>query len=277
MITEAAGAAEGRGERGELVDVASPAARRRWLVGARVSVVMPALNEAPNLEHVIPRIPDWVHELVLVDGLSVDGTVATARALWPDVRVVQQPGRGKGDALRAGFAAATGDIIVMLDADGSTDPGEIPLFVGALLAGADLAKGSRFAQGGDSADITLFRRSGNLAFTLLTRVLFRSRCTDLCYGYNAFWTDTLQVLDLEADGFEIEAMMNLRSLRSGLRVVEVPSFEAERRHGRSQLRALPDGWRVLRTIVREATPGRKRLARHGGVERQDTAFPRPAA
>src|SRR4051794_35228794 len=136
------------GQRGELEEAATPFARRRWLSGARVSVVMPALNEAANLPHVITRIPEWVHELVLVDGASVDDTVATARALWPGVSVVQQAGRGKGDALRAGFAAATGEIIVMLDADGSTDPAEIPFFVGALLAGADLAKGSRFAQGG---------------------------------------------------------------------------------------------------------------------------------
>lgn len=218
----------------------------------RVSVVMPAVNEAANLEYVIPRIPPWVHELILVDGDSVDETVATARALWPNVIVVDQPGRGKGDALRAGFSVATGDIIVMLDADGSTDPAEMPIFVGALLAGADLAKGSRFAQGGNSDDITLLRRTGNLAFTLLTRVVFRSRCTDLCYGYNAFWRDKLAVLSLDADGFEFEAMLNLRSLRAGLRVVEVPSLEAKRMHGHSRLRTFHDGGRVLRTILREA-------------------------
>jgi glycosyltransferase involved in cell wall biosynthesis len=237
-----------------------PIARGPWLSGVRVSVVMPTLNEAPNLAHVIPRIPRWVHELVLVDSASVDGTVAAARALWPGVVVVEQPRLGKGAALRAGFAAATGDIIVMLDADCSTDPAEIPLFVGALLAGADVAKGSRYAQGGGSADITLLRSAGNLAFTLLTRVLFRNRCTDLCYGYNAFWQEVVPVLDLDADGFEIEAMMNLRSLRAGLRVVEVPSFEALRRYGSSNLRTFRDGWRVLRTILGEAAPGRKRLS-----------------
>ncbi len=240
-------------------DVVTLSARERWLGGARVSVVMPALNEAPNLVHVIPRIPVWVHELILVDGASVDDTVATARALWPGVVVVQQTGRGKGNALRAGFAAASGDIIVMLDADGSTDPAEIPMFVGALLAGAHLAKGTRFAQGGGSADITALRRGGNLAFTLLTRLLFGSRCTDLCYGYNAFWREALPVLDVEADGFEVETMMNVRALRAGLRVVEVPSFEAERRYGASGLRTFRDGWRVLRTIIGEAAPRRKRL------------------
>ena len=217
----------------------------------RVSVVIPALNEAANLEHVLPRIPGWVDEVILVDGHSTDGTVAVARRLWPGIRVIEQRGAGKGGALREGFAAASGDLIVMLDADGSTDPREIPFFVGALLAGADFAKGTRYAQGGGSADISLLRSLGNRVFTLLCRVLFRNRCTDLCYGYNAFWSVVLPVLHLDADGFEVETLMNVRALRAGLRVVEVPSFEAERISGASHLHAFRDGWRVLRTIVRE--------------------------
>src|SRR5690242_3841803 len=85
-----------------------------------VSVVIPALNEAENLPHVLPRIPAWVHEVILVDGHSTDATVAVARELRRDIRVIRQQGHGKGAALRSGFAAARGDIIVMLDADGST-------------------------------------------------------------------------------------------------------------------------------------------------------------
>src|SRR5438874_3464109 len=123
-----------------------------WLGRARVSVsvVIPALNEADCLPHVLPRLPAWVDEVLLVDGQSTDGTVDIARRLRPDVRIVAQQGRGKGAALRTGLMQATGDIIVTLDADGSTDPSEIPAFVGALLAGADFAKGSRFLQGAGS-------------------------------------------------------------------------------------------------------------------------------
>jgi glycosyltransferase involved in cell wall biosynthesis len=216
-----------------------------------VSVVVPALNEAENLPHVLPRIPDWVYEVVLVDGRSTDDTIAVAERLWPGVRVVHQTGKGKGDALRAGFAAATGDIIVMLDADGSTDPGEIPAYVGALLAGADFVKGSRFLQGGGTADMSAFRRWGNWGLTTTVRMLFGGKFSDLCYGYNAFWTRVVPTLDLDADGFEIETMMNVRALRAGLRVTEVPSFEAPRVHGVSNLRTFPDGWRVLTTIWRE--------------------------
>ncbi len=140
----------------------------------------------------------------------------------------------------------------MLDADGSTDPGEIPSFVGALLAGADFAKGSRFAEGGGTADMSHLRRFGNWGFTTLVKVLFGGNYSDLCYGYNAFWRRVLPTLALDGDGFEIETIMNVRALRAGLRVAEVPSFEAERIHGESNLRTFPDGWRVLKAIGREA-------------------------
>lgn len=224
----------------------------------RVSVVIPALNEQENLKHVLPRIPSLVDEVILVDGASTDRTVEVARDLIPSITVVQQRGRGKGAALRTGFEAATGDIIVTLDADGSTDPAEIPYFVHALLAGADVAKGSRFLHGGGTSDMPLHRRLGNGVFVHLVRRLYGGRYTDLCYGYNAFWRRALDLLDLDGDGFEIESMINIRVLRAGLRILEVPSFEASRVVGQGRLRTIPDGWRVLRTILRERNrPGRR--------------------
>jgi hypothetical protein len=217
-----------------------------------VSVVIPTLNEARNLPHVLPRIPSWVDEVVLVDGRSVDGTPELAAALLPGVRIVEQPLPGKGAALRAGFRAARGDIIVTLDADGSADPAEIPAFVGHLLAGADFAKGSRFLQGGGTNDMELVRRAGNWGLRALVRLGFGGRYSDLCYGYNAFWKDrVLPVIDGNADGFEIETLMNVRVLEAGMSVAEVPSYEAPRIHGESHLRTWRDGYRVLRTIVRE--------------------------
>jgi glycosyltransferase involved in cell wall biosynthesis len=223
-----------------------------WNVNTcKISVVIPALNEAENLPHVLPLIPKWVDEVLLVDGHSTDDTVATARRLWPEIKVVVQQGRGKGAALRSGFAVATGDIIVMLDADGSTDPRDIPAFVGALLAGADFAKGSRFLQGGGTADMPLYRKLGNWGFVLGVRILFGGNYSDLCYGYNAFWQRVLPDLHLDGDGFEIETMMNVRALHAGLKVVEIPSFEFSRVAGIGRLRTIPDGWRVLKTILHE--------------------------
>ncbi len=218
----------------------------------QVSVVIPALDEAENLPHVLPLIPDWVHEVILVDDHSTDDTAEVARALRSDIRVVPnlRP-KGKGNALQAGYEAATGEIIVQVDADGSEDPAEIHAFVGVLLAGADYAKGSRFIPGGGTSDMTLLRKSGNRVFVYLVRVLFGVRFTDLCYGYNAFWTRVVPELKIDADGFEVEAMLNIRAARRGLRIAEVPSFEADRIHGEGRLQTFPDGWRVLRTIASE--------------------------
>jgi glycosyltransferase involved in cell wall biosynthesis len=232
-----------------------------------VSVVIPALNEAENLPHVLSRIPAWVDEVLLVDGNSSDGTPEVARRVLERVRIVQQKGPGKGAALQTGFAAATGDIIVAMDADCSTNPAEIPLFCAALLSGADYAKGSRFLQGAGSDDMEIQRLFGNWIFAVSVRVLFRANYTDVTYGYNAFWRHVLPELELDGDGFEIETLMCLRALRAGLRVVEVPSFEVRRLHGRSRLRALPDGWRVLKTILRE------RMARRSSQPQAEFSTP----
>jgi glycosyltransferase involved in cell wall biosynthesis len=216
-----------------------------------VTAVIPALNEAQNLPYVLPKLDGLVDEVIIVDGLSKDDTIEVARQLDSDVRIIEERTPGKGAALRRGFAEARGDIIVALDADGSTNPQEIPAFVGVLLAGADFVKGSRFIQGGGTADMPRIRRWGNAALTALVRWLFGGRYTDLCYGYNAFWAEVLPLLKVNADGFEIETVMNIRALRAGLKVAEVASFEAKRLHGEAKLRALPDGWRVLKTILRE--------------------------
>jgi glycosyltransferase involved in cell wall biosynthesis len=235
----------------------------------RISIVIPAKNEAHNLEVLLPDVPD-VHEVILVDGKSADGTVDVARTVRPDIKVVHQTRRGKGNALACGFEAVTGDVIVMFDADCSADPGEIPRFVDALTSGADFAKGTRFRSGGGSADITKLRAVGNRALNLLANRMLRAQYTDLCYGYNAFWTDILPELDLPSpaegpadstmvwgDGFEIETVINCRIAAAGLDIAEVPSYELYRVFGDSNLNAVSDGLRVLKTIGTE----RRRVGR----------------
>jgi glycosyltransferase involved in cell wall biosynthesis len=217
----------------------------------RISVVLPVLNEAENLYYVLPYLPSIVTEVILVDGHSNDETIAVAQQLCPQIKVIAQTRKGKGNALKEGFAACTGDIIIMLDGDSSTDPLEIPRFVEALQQGNAFAKGSRFLKGGGSEDITLLRRLGNYGLSVLVNLLFQTRYSDLCYGYNAFWRSYLDKLAVDCDGFEVETLLNLRAHKAGLKVVEVPSYERLRIFGVSHLRVLRDGWRVFQTILRE--------------------------
>jgi len=253
----------------------------------RVSVVIPTYNEAKNLPHVFYLLPDDLHQVIVVDGHSVDDTVAVARRLWPDVTVVEQNRRGKGNAMACGFAAVTGDIVVMLDADGSADPREIPRFVDALVGGAEFAKGSRFINGGGSDDITRMRTWGNRWLNRAVNVLFGTRYSDLCYGYNAFWADCLPALALEVedrgrstklwgDGFEIETIINTRVAKAGLRIVEVPSFEFARIHGQSNLNTWRDGFRVLTALLVERFNHTGRRIRRPSTLGA-TAGPRPTA
>jgi glycosyltransferase involved in cell wall biosynthesis len=238
----------------------------------RVSVVVPTLNEARNLPYVFSRLPADVHEVIVVDGHSVDDTIAVARQLRPGVRIVQQTRRGKGNALACGFEAATGDIIAMIDADGSADPGEIPKFVHALLNGADFAKGTRVAVGGGSTDITRLRRLGNRLLGAVVNISHGTHYSDLCYGFDVFWQKHVPVLGLDTtsppfrsgdgrlwgDGFEIETLIHIRVAEEGLRVAEVPSLEHPRIHGVSNLDAFSDGLRVLTTILVERRRARRR-------------------
>ena len=222
-----------------------------------MTAVIPTLNEADNISWVLTRLPREVDEVIVVDGQSTDATIDVAMATRPDVCIVHQGGRGKGNALACGFREATSDIIVMLDADGSTDPREIPRFVAALETGAQFAKGTRFVTGGGSADITRLRRWGNRALTALVNGVWGTRYSDLCYGYNAFWRSALSFINPDSPGFEIETLLAIRVADSGVRVVEVPSFEGVRLHGASNLNARRDGIRVLRTILAEwMRPGR---------------------
>jgi hypothetical protein len=225
---------------------------RRSTRSTQVSVVVPAMNEEKNIGSVLRELPDGLHEVILVDGNSRDGTVQAAQEAYPGIRVTTQTGRGKGDAFRTGFAAVTGNLVVMLDADGSADPAEIPRFVAALEAGADFAKGSRYMDGGGSADITHLRKLGNSVLSGTANMLHGTNFTDLCYGYNAFWARCLPFISLDVPGFEVETLINLRIAGAGMKITEVPSYEKERISGVSNLKTFRDGFRVLGTILGEA-------------------------
>ncbi len=218
-----------------------------------VSLIIPTLNEAENLPLILPYIPmDVIDEVILVDGRSTDGTVEISRQIMPSIKLVMENKPGKGAALIAGYKASSGDIIIVMDADGSNDPREIPRFIHALREGADFVKGSRFTSGGGTTDMPRVRRLGNAGFVHLVNLLFNGTFTDLCYGYHAFWRYCLNTLDLkDVSGFEVDTILYLRAMRMSLKILEVPSFEGYRFYGVGKLRTIPDGLRVLRTIFSE--------------------------
>jgi glycosyltransferase involved in cell wall biosynthesis len=224
---------------------------RRLPNRSSVSLIIPAKNEARNLSTVLDHLPDCVDEVILVDGQSSDVTQLMAVTCRPDIRIIDEPAAGKGNALRAGFSAARNEVIVAMDADGSMLPEEIPQIVYFLDHGFDFVKGSRFVGGGGSLDITPLRKLGNKGLMMLANHFFETQMTDLCYGFFGFRRQYLDHLGLTSAGFEIETELTVRAVTSGLRIAEVPSLEMPRRSGSSNLHSVRDGIRVLRTLLHE--------------------------
>ena len=219
----------------------------------RISVVICTLNEEGNLPRVLPKIPDWVDEIILVDGHSTDNTVAVAKNILPTIRILYQPGRGKDDAMKHGFRNATGDIIVTLDADGSTDPEQIPEFVHPLLNGHDFVKGSRFLK--VDPNMSLHRKLGNRMLVALTNLLYGTKYTDVCCGYNAFWKKCLSNIELSGGRFDYEPVLHVKIMRAGLRVAEVQCGDRGRISGNSKLPMLTQGLKAAIAILQQRLLG----------------------
>lgn len=216
-----------------------------------ISVVIPTINERLNIKEVLPKIPEFVDEIIVVDGCSTDGTIGEVRKYRNDAKIFIEKIRGKGAALKRGFKEASGDLVVMMDADGSHDPKELSALINPVLNGYDVAKASRLLPGGGSDDFTHFRRFGNKMFVTMVNTLYGSNYTDLCYGYRAFKREVLGKVKLRSDGFEIETEQSILMIKAGLKIREVPSFEAKRKNGNSRLNSFRDGWRILTMIIGE--------------------------
>lgn len=241
--------------------------RTQW---PTVTAVVPTLNEADNLRWLLPRLTA-VDEVVIVDGESTDGTVEIARLLRPDAVILVEPPTGKGTAMRTGMAAASSDVLIFLDADGSMDPAEFDAFLALICRGFDFVKGSRYACGGGSDDLTGLRSTGNKWLTRLANMLYRGGWSDLCYGFVAMRRSAVDRLELTSTGFEIETEMCVNAVRAGLRIAEVASHESNRRHGESNLNTFRDGWRVLKTMIKLRFRGRL-----GETERSQPLEPVPS-
>lgn len=217
----------------------------------RISVVIPTLNENGNIKHVFPNIPEYVDEIIVIDGNSTDGTREEILKHKPNTKIFNVTPTGKGDALRMGFEKSTGDIIIMMDADGSHRFSEFPTLLEPVLNGHDVSKGSRFLPNGGSEDFTAFRRMGNQIFVGMVNVMYGAKITDICYGYCAFKRHAIAAMDCKSSGFEIETEQSIRMIKTGLKIKEFPSVEQKRISGESNLNAITDGTRILKTIIKE--------------------------
>jgi len=215
----------------------------------KITGLICAYNEANNLPFVLNRIPDWVDEVLLIDGHSTDETVQIAKNIRPDIMIVQQPKTGKDDALKYGMGLVTGDIIVMLDADGATDPTEMDKFIKPLFEGYDFVKGSRFLNTRPQK-LPWYRHFGNWVLVTETNLLFRTKFTDVCSGYNAFWNTAWKEIDFP-DDFGYEPLIILRAKRAGLRIIEVSHHDNGRISGKSKLPNWGQGWGAFKAIWKE--------------------------
>jgi glycosyltransferase involved in cell wall biosynthesis len=221
-----------------------------------VSVVIPALNEGASIGQVLAAIPrDKVEEIIVVDGGSTDDTAAIARAA--DARVIHESRRGYGRACAAGVAAADGDILLFLDADGADDPAQIPDLLAPILAGeADVALGSRLAGKMAPDAMPWHQRFGNWLAAQLIRWLYGLPLTDLS-PFRAIRRESLLALGMEEMTYGWPTEMIVKAARTGWRIVEVPVHYRPRSGGRSKISGTVRGtvlaaYHILRAIFRYA-------------------------
>ncbi len=213
-----------------------------------ISVVIPTLNEEENLSYVLNNIPKCISEVIVVDGYSKDKTLEIAKKF--NTKILYDK-RGKGSALIKGLNAAKGDIVIMMDADCSHRTEELGLLIEGIKAGYDTCMGSRFIQGGGTADMPLLRKFGNKFFVFLVNLFWRMNYSDLCYGYRSFNRNAIKNLNLESKGFAIETEISIKAAKNKLKVLEVPSFEKKRKFGKGKLRTFRHGVEISRKIINE--------------------------
>jgi glycosyltransferase involved in cell wall biosynthesis len=213
--------------------------------------VIPCLNEAGNIAECVQRAQAVLDEnaiagdVVVVDNGSEDGSGEIARTAG--ARVVDEPRRGYGQAYQAGFEAADGDYIVMIDADLTYDFEEIPRFVRELDAGADLVMGNRL-ENVEPGAMSLTSRIGNPILSGFLNMLYRAPIGDAHCGMRALRRGVLPQLDLRSTGMEFASEMVIRAARQDLEIRELP-IALHRRGGESKLSPLRDGWRHLRLML----------------------------
>lgn len=218
----------------------------------KVTLIIPTRNEEGCIGRVLKEIPrKIVNEIIIVDGHSTDNTVKEVTEQFKkDDKLVNQKGDGYGGAFIEGFKIATGDVIIMMDADGSHNPADIPFIVDKVKEGYEYVMASRYTIGGMSEDDTFIRWFGNQLFTKLTNIVHGTKVTDSLYLFTAITKEGLKKLTLESLGFEFCTEILVKARKAGLRFAEVPAIERARFNGESKVNAFWDGIKFLKAIFR---------------------------
>lgn len=220
----------------------------------KVSIVIPAKDEEANLGRVLDELKKAVSainkevEIIIIDDHSKDRTAQIALDSGAKV-ITNKRKNGKGNALISGFEASTGDVIVMMDADYSHRPKDIPLFLERIEKGAGLVVGSRVWGGSD--EYTKIRASGNFILTAIFGLIFDEYLSDALNGYKAFHREIFDNHTYSSSTFEIEIELSVNTLREGYRIFEVPSHERKRAWGKMKSNAIKHGTKFLLKILTE--------------------------
>jgi len=203
----------------------------------RITVVILARNEERTIGRIVREVAPYAGEVLVMDGNSSDRTEAEAQAAGAVVR--KDPGKGKGSAVRASFALARGEIVVLMDADGSHDPRDIPRLAAPIEADqADLVVGSRFAGGSDELALNvpqLIRTIGNISMNIAINKRFGVALTDTLNGFKAVRKSMAVQLPLKENRHTIEQELAIQALRHGYRVINVATHEYAREFGGSTI------------------------------------------
>ena len=216
----------------------------------RVSLVIPTKNEAGALEKTIKEIPQGcVDEIIVSDGHSTDGTLDIAVKLG--CKAITQEGKGYGLGILSGVKIATGDVIVIMDGDGSQIPADIPRLLEKIKEGYDIGWGSRYLGGGKSLDDTWLRYFGNQLFTFLIRFIHGLKITDILYMFPAFKKEIFDKVSLQFSDFRFGIELPVKAHKAGFKFGEVACVERKRMTGETKVKDLADGYKIFKAILKK--------------------------
>lgn len=215
----------------------------------KASVIVITLNEVESIASVLQDIPQTeVQEIVVIDGHSTDGTPDLVRGLG--YQVITQDGKGYGNAFLTGIKHAKGDVLILMDGDGSQNPKDIPLLLEKIAEGYDVVLGSRYLPTSGSEDDTAIRHFGNKFFTWLTNFLHNMKISDSLFLFTAIRKEVFQKIELQSQSFEFCVEVPIRAHKAGFKFSEVPSFERKRFYGKSRVNVFYHGLRIFWLIIK---------------------------